>query len=117
MKRILEYLTGRAEQGWRRSLYQRTPVVVDELARKRKDLERLLVLAGRPEGDALWQTVLSYADEHARNELLTALGPNLSNEQRQYAAGRAAGAEDWASALRDLRIAAEREGNRLKRGN
>lgn len=94
---------------WREKVYARTPAIVSEVGQKRVNVERLLVLAGLAEDDPLWMTVLGYADEHARNELQMALRPGLSDGDRQFNAGRASGAEDFASALRDLRLKAETE--------
>lgn len=83
--------------------------------RNHLDMERLMVLAGRPADDPLWKVVLSYADEHARNELLVGLAPGLNDSDRQYNAGRAASAEDFAIALRDLHRKAQQEAARLKK--
>lgn len=96
-------------------VYQRTPAIVSELEMKRSNLERLLVLAGMAEDHPLWRVVLSYADEHERNEKEAALRPDLTNEQRQYNAGRAASAYDFATGLRDLRVRAEEEAAKLKK--
>ena len=95
------------------NLYQRTPAIVTETEQRRANLERLLVLAGSAE-HPIWKVVLSYADEHARNEEAVALGPNLRNADRQYNAGRAGGALDFAMALRDLQAKAEAEARKLK---
>lgn len=70
-------------------------------SRERDELQRVLALANAAE-HPIFQAVLSYADEHARNEHETALAPNLTNEQRQFNAGRSAGAYDFAQALRTL---------------
>lgn len=96
-------------------VYERTPALVTEAQQKRANLERLMVLAGLGEKDRLWQTVLSYADEHARNLRMEALGHGLADGERQFAAGRASGAEDFCCALRDLRLAAEKEAAKIKR--
>lgn len=110
---------------WFRKVFSRSPRRAPERAdhrqaqtkdqRNRNDLERMMVLAGRAEDDPLWKVVLFFADEHARNELLSALGPNLPDGVRQYNAGRAASAEDFASALRDLRVKAQMQAARLKK--
>jgi hypothetical protein len=97
-----------------RALYQRTPAIVTEAQRSRVNLERLFALSGLPEDHPVWKVILSYADEHARNELTVALQPGLADAVRQYNAGRAASAEDFAQALRDLRLQAEREANKRK---
>jgi hypothetical protein len=102
-----------AVQG-KKDLYARSPAIVTEVQRRRANLERLLVLAGLADDNPLWKVVLSYADEHARNELQVALGPGMSDADRQYNAGRAASAEDFATALRDLRVKAELEAQKLK---
>ncbi len=90
-------------------VYARTPAIVTERAQKRADVERLMTLASLAKEDPLWKAVLSYADEHERNEAQVALMPDLSDGARQYNAGRAASARDFASALRDLRLKAEKE--------
>ena len=90
-------------------LYQRTPEIITEAQQNRANLERLLVLAGMRQDEPLWLVLLSYADEHARNEAQMAFLPNLDDAARHYNAGRAAGAADFASALRELRLQAERE--------
>lgn len=95
-------------------VYQRTPAIVTEAQQKRANTQRLLALAGLSDEHPLWRTVLSYADEHARNELAMALAPNLSDSARQYNAGRAASAEDFAVALRDLRLMAEIESHKRR---
>jgi len=82
--------------------------------RKRQDLQRLMVLAGLRADDPLWTTVLSYADEHVSNELEASLMPDLTDAQRQFRAGRAASALDFATALRDLRVKAQAEARKLK---
>ncbi len=98
----------------RQQLYARTPRILTEKDRARADLDRLMVLAGLAAENPLWNVVLSYADEHARNELEVALRPGLSDADRQYNAGRAASADDFATALRDLRLAAEKRAAKLK---
>jgi hypothetical protein len=99
--RAVEELEGKLAR-----LYLRTPEIVSEAQQRRANLERLLTLSGMGDNQ-VWQTVLSYADEHARNEQQIALGPNLSDADRQYNAGRAGGALDFAMALRELRLKAE----------
>jgi hypothetical protein len=96
------------------AVYARTPRIVTAAEKGREDMVRLMVLSGLAPDNPLWNCVLSYADEHARNELQSALLPDLSDGVRQYNAGRAASAEDFASALRDLRLKAEREAARRK---
>lgn len=118
MIRGLEWWPWRVREKYEREarerLYARTPAIVNEAARKRSDLERLLVLAGRSEEDPLWKTVLSYADEHERNELDFALKPGMTDADRQFAAGRASGARDFAMALRDLKAESDRTAHREK---
>lgn len=99
-----------------RAVYHRAPAVVleTEAGQGRKDMERLMVLAGLAEGNPLWETVLSYADENERNEREVALKPDLVDSQRQYNAGRAAGAYDFAMALRELFVKAQQEARRMK---
>lgn len=98
-------LRGRLE-----ALYYRRPgIVVGKPDQARRDLERLMVLAGMDERNALWQTVLSYADESEQDERKEALGPNLSNDARTYNNGRAAHAYDFATALRELYAEAQRK--------
>jgi hypothetical protein len=89
------------------------PLVVSAAGQRREDLERTLALAGASE-HPIFKAVLGYADEHARNEHETALAPNLSNEVRQFNAGRSAAAYDFAIALRQLQAAAESRATRLK---
>ena len=98
----------------RAGIYARTPAIVTDVGRKRQDLERLMVLAGLAPDDRLWNVVLSYADEHERNETEQALLPNLVDDARQYNAGRAASARDFASALRELRVQAEIAARKMK---
>jgi hypothetical protein len=89
------------------------PLVISATEQKREELERVLALAGAAE-HPIFKAVVSYADEHARNEHETALAPNLTNEQRQFNAGRSAAAYDWAIALRQIQAAAEAKANKLK---
>lgn len=86
-----------------------TPRILTEAQQSRADLERLLTLADIHDEHPVWKTLVSYVDEHARNEQEAALAPNLSNDIRQYNAGRAAGALDFAVALRELRQHAQME--------
>lgn len=112
--KLLNFLRGRPAGEHTLTGYQRTPAIVTEAQRKRANIERLLTLAGLSDEHPLWRVVLSYADEHARNELAMALRPGLTDGDRQYNAGRAASAEDFALALRDLRLAAEVESRKQK---
>jgi hypothetical protein len=96
------------------NLYNRTPRIITDAQQKHANMQRLLVLASTSQENPLWQVILSYADEHARNELSAALAPALRDGDRQYNAGRAASAEDFATAIRDLRLAAERHAAKLK---
>ena len=91
----------------------RRPLVMSQAEQRREELERVLALAGAAE-HPLFKAVLGYADEHARNEHETALVPNLTNEQRQFNAGRSAAAYDFAIALRQIQAAAEAKANKLK---
>ena len=95
------------------SRYFAAPLVLSEAQRDRRNLERLMSLAGMGQS-AVWQTALSYADEHAANEQEAALRPDLTDSVRQYNAGRAACALDFACALRDLQAEAERQAAKLK---
>lgn len=95
-------------------VYQRTPALVTEAQQRRGNMERLLALGGVAEDHPVWRMVLSYVDEHERNERLTALGPDLGDAARQYNAGRAGSAFDLASALRDLHYQAQIEARKLK---
>ena len=74
--------------------------------RAHAELQRDIALAGISEIHPLWQAVLSLADEHAAGETAAALAPNLTSEQRHYAAGAAATAEYLAQMLRDARALA-----------
>ena len=103
-----------AEQQLRPTRYFQTPRILTAAEQDRQNLERLLTLADVGDATPLWKTVLSYADEHAANEQEAALAANLINEVRQYNAGRAASALDFALALRDLRAQAVAEAQKLK---
>jgi hypothetical protein len=94
--------------------YARTPVLLSQSQQQHADLQRKLILSGINDDHPLWKTILSYADEHARNELQVALMPGLNDGERHYNAGRAASADDFATALRDLRSTAIREMGRAK---
>lgn len=95
--------------------YFRKPAIVSEAQQKREDLERLLALANISDSNPVWKTLLSYADEHARNEQETALGPDLPDSVRQYNAGRAASALDFAIALRELRNEANQAAKKMEK--
>ena len=95
--------------------YFRAPGMVTEAQQKRENLERLMALAGIEDSHPVWKTLLSYADEHARNEQEGALRADLTDSVRQYNAGRAASALDFAMALRDLRAQAAIEAGRMKK--
>jgi hypothetical protein len=90
------------------------PLVISDVEAKRAEAERLLALAGAAE-HPIFQAVLGYADEHARNEHEMALQPNLTNEQRQFNAGRSAAAYDFALALRQIQANAEANARKLKK--
>lgn len=98
-----------------RPTYFVAPKILTEAEQSRQNLERLLALAGIGDSNPVWKTLTSYADEHARNEQEAALAANLSNEVRQYNAGRAASALDFALALRDLRTQANAEAKKLEK--
>jgi hypothetical protein len=102
-------------QGTARPTYFSTPRILTEAQQQRANLERLLALAGISDSQPVWKTLLSYADEHARNEQEAALAANLTNDVRQYNAGRAASALDFATALRDLRMQADLEARKLEK--
>jgi hypothetical protein len=89
------------------------PLVVTPEEKHRQETERVLALAGAAE-HPIWKAVLSYADEHAMNEHETALAPNLTNEQRQFNAGRSAAAYDFAQALRSLQATAEQRAKNFR---
>lgn len=95
--------------------YFQRPRVLTDAEQGRANLERLLALADVGDANPVWKTLLSYADEHAANEQEAALRPDLSNEVRQYNAGRAASALDFATALRDLRAEAKRQAEKQKK--
>jgi hypothetical protein len=86
--------------------YKRAYVAESDAARSHAELARDMALAGVDEGHPVWNAVLSLVDEHAESEGKAALAPNLTNEQRQYAAGAAATAEYLAQMLRDARLLA-----------
>ena len=92
-----------------------SPRILTEVEQQRANLERLLALAGVGDSNPVWKTLLSYADEHAANEGESALRPDLTDAQRHYNAGRAAGALDFALALRDLRTQANLEAKKLEK--
>jgi len=88
----------------RRVLVTRTPA-----EQAHAELVRDMALAGVTAEHPVWLAVLSLVDEHAQGELEAALKPNLTDEQRQYAAGAAATADYLAQMLRDARcLAAQR---------
>lgn len=82
--------------------------------RQREEIERTAALANATE-HPIYKAILSYADEHARNEHEAALAANLTNEQRQYNAGRSASAYDFALALRELQARAAARVEKEKR--
>ena len=90
------------------------PLVVSANEQKREDVARLLALAGSTD-HPIYEAVLGYADEHARNEHESVLAPNLSNEVRQFNAGRSASAYDFAIALRQIQERAEMQARKIKR--
>jgi hypothetical protein len=96
--------------------YFRPPAMVegDAASMERKNLERLMLLAGLDERNGLWTAVLSWATEHERTEREAALKPDLADWQRQYNSGRAASAYDFATALRNLYVKAQVEAKKLK---
>ena len=98
-----------------RGIYFQTPQILTEAQQQRANLERLLALAGISDSQPVWKTLLSYADEHAANEQEAALRPDLPDSVRQYNAGRAASALDFATALRDLRQQANLEARKLEK--
>lgn len=107
---------GRAEATAREpGPYFRSPAIVTEAQQKRENLERLLALANVPDSHPVWKTLLSYADEHARNEQEAALRADLPDSVRQYNCGRAASALDFAMALRDLRTEATLAAKKMKK--
>lgn len=95
--------------------YFRTPRILTAAEETRQNLERLLALANTPDSNPIWKTLLSYADEHANNEQESAIAANLTNESRQYNAGRAASALDFALALRDLRAQANLQARKMEK--
>jgi len=89
-------------------------VAQTDLERQHAELQRDLALAGIPETHPVWQAVLELVDEHAQRELDAALMPNLTNEQRQFAAGAAATADYLAQMLRDARALAGQKSRKQK---
>jgi hypothetical protein len=87
--------------------YYQRPAFLTGKQQRIADDQRLKILAGYADTDPLWQTILSYVDEHHKNEIENSLSPKLSDSERQYAAGRAASAYDLAMALRDLKSKAK----------
>ena len=106
---------GAARGDARPTTYFRSPRILTEAEQNRANLERLLALAGVSDSHPVWKTLLSYADEHAANEQEAALAPNLANDVRQYNAGRAASALDFATALRELRTQAQLEARKIQK--
>ena len=94
--------------------YYVRPRIVTETDQNRQNLERLMALAGVGSSNPVWKTVLSYVDEHAANEQEAALRPDLTNDVRQYNAGRAASALDLALALRELHTQAQIEAKKIE---
>lgn len=92
-----------------RAGFFQAPRILTEAEQNRANLERLLSLGGVSLGNPILKTVFSYADEHAANEQEAALRPDLPDSVRQYNAGRAASALDFATALRELHAQAQRE--------
>lgn len=97
--------------------YYVKPRILTEAETNRQNLERLLALADVGDSNPVWKALLSYADEHCANEQEAALRPDLVNDVRQYNAGRAAGALDFALALRELRTAAQAEAKKLSKAD
>jgi hypothetical protein len=95
--------------------YFRTPRILTDAERNRQDLERMMALAGIPLDQGVLKIFVSYADEHAANEQESALRPDLTDSQRQYNAGRAASALDFATAIRELHAQAQRKAAELKK--
>ena len=95
---------------------QKRPLVISEAELKRQELARTLALADARE-HPITRAFLEYADEHARNEHETALQPNLTNEVRQFNAGRSAAAYDFTLALREILKQAEAQARKLKQEN
>jgi hypothetical protein len=93
--------------------YQRRLVAVSAAERAHAELQRDIALAGISDEHPVWQAVLSLVDETAQGELEGALAPNLTDAQRQYAAGCAATADYIAQKLRDARaLAGQKMGKR-----
>jgi hypothetical protein len=82
-------------------------------AREREEVERVLALADVNE-HPIFKAVLSYADEHARNEHEMTLGANLTDAQRHFNAGRSASAYDFALALRQIQANATARAQKLR---
>lgn len=91
----------------------RIPLHRTEREQVKEERERALTLASAGE-HPIFKAVLSFMDEHARNEHETALLPNLTNEQRQFNAGRSAAAYDLAAAMRTYQQACEAKLKREK---
>lgn len=96
------------------SIYSRTPAPVTDTELKNLEMQRLVALAGTSPDHPLWQAVLTLADEHERNEVYCALMNNLDDAGRHYNSGRAAGARDFASQLRDQFIKAHQNARKME---
>lgn len=92
----------------------RTEAPRTEAEQSRTNLERWFTLAGFETDHALWQAVLALADESERIEMECALQPNLDDATRQFNAGRAACASNFASHLRDQMVVARQRAAQMK---
>jgi hypothetical protein len=93
----------------RPELYHRTPAASTADEKNHANLRRWVTLKGTAADDPLWRAVLELADEHERNARDAALRPGLSDGERQYGAGYAAAADDFATNLRDQKAEAEKK--------
>lgn len=88
------------------------PLTAD--AERRVQTQRTLALAGITDEHPVWQAVLALADENARNMRSVAFRPALADGVRQFNAGGAANAEEFAGQLRRHRQLAVQHARRLK---
>jgi len=97
-----------------RPIFRRTATTLTETERKHRTLQQRIALASVPNTHPLWVTILQIVDEHERNMVARVMEERLSNEERHYNAGLAAGAEYLANALRDMKAQAELDARKQK---
>jgi hypothetical protein len=96
-------------------VWPRIPPPRTDQERAHRLQQQTIALASAPDTHPLWVTVLQIVDEHEQNMKDRMLEENLTNEQRQYGAGLAAGAQYLANALRDAKLRAAQVASRQKK--